>query len=380
VRVSPDGRHVWLEGTQYFEDPFENAPRPFLDRVEIRTGEKERIFQSAPDVWETVTAVLDDAVTEIVVSRESRTLVPNQWLLDLETRQRTQLTFNEDRHPRITGATREEFTVMRPDGFRSRVSVTLPPDWRPGTSLPGMFWFYPREYTEQEDYDEGFETYNPNRFPRVGARSMEMLTLLGYAVIEPDLPIVGPQGRRNDEYPHDLRNTLATVIDTISTRGWVDRNRLAIGGHSYGAFGTANAMIQTPFFKAGIAGDGNYNRSLTPAGFQSERRWLWEAQDLYIEMSPFFQADRLTGALLMYHGMDDHNVGTHPIHADRMFHALEVLGKTASLYKYPYEDHGPATLETTLDLWARWLAWLDFYVKNPGQQDRITTDDGPTGG
>jgi dipeptidyl aminopeptidase/acylaminoacyl peptidase len=260
------------------------------------------------------------------------------------------------------------------------VSVTLPPDWRPGTSLPGMFWFYPREYTEQEDYDEGFETYNPNRFPRVGARSMEMLTLLGYAVIEPDLPIVGPQGRRNDEYPHDLRNTLATVIDTISTRGWVDRNRLAIGGHSYGAFGTANAMIQTPFFKAGIAGDGNYNRSLTPAGFQSERRWLWEAQDLYIEMSPFFQADRLTGALLMYHGMDDHNVGTHPIHADRMFHALEVLGKTASLYKYPYEDHGPATLETTLDLWARWLAWLDLYVKNPGQQDRITTDDGPTGG
>jgi dipeptidyl aminopeptidase/acylaminoacyl peptidase len=138
-------------------------------------------------------------------------------------------------------------------------------------------------------------------------------------------------------------------------------------------------MIQTPFFKAGIAGDGNYNRSLTPAGFQSERRYLWEAQDLYIEMSPFFQADRLTGALLMYHGMDDHNVGTHPIHADRMFHALEVLGKTASMYKYPFEDHGPATRETTLDLWARWVVWLDVYVKDPEGSMTETDDDGSGG-
>jgi dipeptidyl aminopeptidase/acylaminoacyl peptidase len=123
-------------------------------------------------------------------------------------------------------------------------------------------------------------------------------------------------------------------------------------------------MIQTPFFKAGIAGDGNYNRTLTPGGFQSEGRDLWEAQQLYIEMSPFFQADRMTGALLMYHGMDDHNVGTHPINSDRLYLALEILGKTAALYKYPFEDHGPATRETNLDLWARWVEWLDVYVKN----------------
>ena len=205
---------------------------------------------------------------------------------------------------------------------------------------------------------------------------MSILTLLGYALVEPDVPIVGPEGQRNDEYPHDLRNTLAATIDEIVARGWVDRSRLGIGGHSYGAFGTANAMVQTPFFKAGIAGDGNYNRSLTPAGFQSERRYLWEAQDLYIEMSPFFQADRLSGSLLMYHGMDDHNVGTHPMHSDRLFHALEVLGKTASMYKYPFEDHGPATYETTLDLWARWVAWLDLYVMNPEGHEMSTNNDG----
>jgi dipeptidyl aminopeptidase/acylaminoacyl peptidase len=366
VRTSSDGRFAYLSGTRYFEDPLQNAPRPFIDRIEIRTGEKERIFESDADVHEAVNAILDDAVTSLLVTRQSRTMVPNQWLVNLTTGEERQLTFNEDHHPRITAARRETFTITRPDGFESRVSVTLPHDYREGTQLPAMFWFYPREYTEQEAYDESLEDYNRNDFPSVGARSMTILTLLGYAIVEPDLPIVGPEGLMNDEYPHDLRNTLATVIDSIAARGWVDRSRIGIGGHSYGAFGTANAMIQTPFFKAGIAGDGNYNRSLTPAGFQRERRQLWEAQDLYVEMSPFFQADRLTGALLMYHGMDDHNVGTHPIHADRMFHALEVLGKIASMYKYPFEDHGPATRETTLDLWARWVAWLDTFVKNPG--------------
>ena len=375
VRLSSDRQFVYLSGTQYFEDPLAEAPRPFVDKVQILSGAKERIFQSSPDVFETMNSPLNDDLTEVIVSRESATMVPNQWRVNLETATETQITFNQDRHPEITSARRERFTIKRADGFESRVTVTLPVGYSDGTRIPAMFWFYPREYSEQEAYDEGFETFNKNRFPNVGARSMSVLTLLGYALVEPDVPIVGPEGQRNDEYPHDLRNTLAATIDEIVARGWVDRSRLGIGGHSYGAFGTANAMVQTPFFKAGIAGDGNYNRSLTPAGFQSERRYLWEAQDLYIEMSPFFQADRLSGSLLMYHGMDDHNVGTHPIHSDRLFHALEVLGKTASLYKYPFEDHGPATHETTLDLWARWVAWLDLYVMNPEGHETSTNND-----
>jgi dipeptidyl aminopeptidase/acylaminoacyl peptidase len=205
--------------------------------------------------------------------------------------------------------------------------------------------------------------FNRNEFPELRTRSMEIMALNGYAVVTPDLPIVGDPGQMNDNYVQDLRNTLSAVIDSLSARGLVDRARLGIGGHSYGAFGTVNAMVNTPFFKAGIAGDGNYNRSLTPAGFQSERRQLWEAEQIYIEMSPFFTADRLTGSLLMYHGMDDHNVGTHPDHSRRLFHALNVLGKDAALYMYPFEDHGPATRETLLDLWARWTAWLDLHVK-----------------
>jgi dipeptidyl aminopeptidase/acylaminoacyl peptidase len=174
----------------------------------------------------------------------------------------------------------------------------------------------------------------------------------------------------NDNYEHDLRNNLAAVIDELDRREIVDRTKLAIGGHSYGAFSTVNAMVHTPFFKAGIAGDGAYNRTLTPLGFQSERRDLWEAKDVYLSMSPFLYANNLTGALLMYHGLGDQNVGTDPTNSMRLFHALNGLGKTTALYLYPLEDHGPATRETLLDLWARWAAWLDKYVKNPQKEEK----------
>jgi dipeptidyl aminopeptidase/acylaminoacyl peptidase len=169
----------------------------------------------------------------------------------------------------------------------------------------------------------------------------------------------------NNNYVSDLRNNLSATIDELDKRQIIDRTRLAIGGHSYGAFSTVNAMVNTPFFKAGIAGDGAYNRTLTPLGFQTERRDLWTAPNVYLDMSPFLKANQLTGALLMYHGMADQNVGTDPINSTRLFHALNGLGKTVALYRYPFEDHGPASRETLLDLWSRWAAWLDKYVKNP---------------
>ena len=143
----------------------------------------------------------------------------------------------------------------------------------------------------------------------------------------------------NNNYVHDLRNNLAAVIDELDRRGLADRNALAIGGHSYGAFSTVNAMVHTPFFKAGIAGDGAYNRTLTPIGFQSERRDLWEAPNVYLGMSPFLYANNLTGALLMYHGLADQNVGTDPINSIRLYHALNGLGKTSA--SVPVSARGP---------------------------------------
>jgi dipeptidyl aminopeptidase/acylaminoacyl peptidase len=370
VRVSQDGEHVFLSGTQYAENPEEVAPRAFIDRVNIRSGEKTRIYEGDNEgVFERPLAILDLEAGRLVVSRESSTEVPQSFLR--EGASLTRLTSNVDHTPDLTHAEKHRITITRPDGFKLLVSVMLPPGHRPGTRLPGMFWFYPREYTSQESFDERLRTYNKNSFQNFGTRSIQYLARLGYAVIEPESPIVGEEGRMNDNYVHDLRNNLSAVIDTLDARGWIHRGRLGIGGHSYGAFSTANAMVHTPFFKAGIAGDGNYNRTLTPLSFQSERRDFWTAQSVYLNMSPFLYANNLTGALLLYHGLHDQNVGTFPIHSPRLFEALNGLGKDVAMYLYPWEDHGPAAEETLLDLWARWAAWLDKWVKNPRVAEEV---------
>ena len=177
-------------------------------------------------------------------------------------------------------------------------------------------------------------------------------------------------GRMNDNYTRDLKENLDAVIDAVVDAGFVDRNRMGIGGHSYGAFSTVNAMTLVPYFKAGIAGDGMYNRSLTPFGFQSERRNFFEAQDTYLDMSPFLRADKIAGALLMYHAIEDQNQGTALASSTRMMAALQGLGKPAALYLYPYEDHSVATYASDLDLWARWFAWFDVHVKGANQTGR----------
>jgi dipeptidyl aminopeptidase/acylaminoacyl peptidase len=363
VQLSADGGSVFYYGTEYDRDPVEHGPRSFMDRVSIAGGEKSRIYESSNEGgWEHVTAILDIDAGRFVVEREGPTQVAQSFLY-ANGSGGAQLTQNQDYTPDLTAAPRERFVVERPDGFRFLVNVTLPPGYTSGR-LPAMFWFYPREYESQEKYDEGARTYNKNAFPNFGTRSMQYLARMGYAVVEPDAPIVGKAGQMNNNYEHDLRNNLAAVIDELDRRELIDRHRLGIGGHSYGAFSTANAMAHTPFFKVGIAGDGNYNRTYTPLAFQNERRFFWDAKDVYLSMSPFMYADELTGALLMYHGLHDQNVGTDPAHTPRMFHALNGLGKEAAMYLYPYEDHGPAAKETLLDLWARWTAWLDVHLKD----------------
>jgi dipeptidyl aminopeptidase/acylaminoacyl peptidase len=315
-------------------------------------------------VTERVVALLDDDAARLIVSRESPTTVPDSYLRDASGKL-TRLTSNKDYTPAVTMAQRRRVEVTRADGFKFKVDVTLPQSWKQGDKLPAMFWFYPSEFTDQTSYDRTLRTYNRNAYKNLGVRSMDFLVLEGYAVVEPDAPIVGAAGRMNDNYENDLRNSLAAAIDELDKQGMIDRNRHAVGGHSYGAFSTVNAMVHTPFFKAGIAGDGNYNRTLTPMTFQTERRDIWDARETYLNMSPLLYANNMTGALLMYHGLADQNVGTDPINSIRLFQALEGLGKTAALYMYPYEDHGPATEETIMDLWARWVSWLDKYVKNP---------------
>jgi dipeptidyl aminopeptidase/acylaminoacyl peptidase len=365
--VSGDGKSVFLEGTHFDRAPQTTAPRVFVDRVELATGTKTRLFESDTAVYESGPIPVDDDFGRFVVTRETETVVPDQWLRDRASGKLTRLTENRDVTAEVTRLPRKLVQVTRADGYRFWVNVTLPQGYRDGTRLPGFVWFYPYEYTDQESYDRTRRTYNKHRFPVTGPRSMEIMATQGYAVIQPDAPVFGAQGRMNDNYVPDLRNNLSAVIDELDRQGIIDRQRMGVGGHSYGAFSTVNAMVNTPFFKAGIAGDGNYNRTLTPNGFQSERRDLWEARDVYLQMSPILYADRLQGALLMYHSLEDQNTGTDPVNSIRLLHALQGMGKTAALYMYPYEDHGPLTQETLLDQWGRWTAWLDLYVKNAGK-------------
>ena len=375
VLLSGDSEHVFYQGTSYAKNPNEVGPKTFIDKIAIKSGAKTRMYESDNNnVYERVSTIIDPDTSAFIITREGPTEVPQQFLV--RGTQRVQLTKNQDVTPDLTKMKVERFTVERPDGFKFRVTVNLPQNFTPGTKPPALFWFYPREFADQDSYDRPDRTFNKNSFPNFGTRSMEFFTRLGYAVVEPDAPIVGAAGAMNDNYVHDLRNNLAAVIDELDKRGLADRTRLAIGGHSYGAFSTVNAMVHTPFFKAGIAGDGAYNRTLTPLGFQSERRDLWQAPQVYLGMSPFLYANNMTGALLMYHGYADQNVGTDPDNSIRLYHALNGLGKVTALYMYPLEDHGPASRETLLDLWARWAAWLDKYVKNPQKAEpkKIATE------
>ena len=364
VMISTDGKSVFVQGRS---PDSAKVQAVHVDRIDIRTAAKTRIYDGKTDIHETLGAPLDDDFSRVLVQRESPTAVPQTFALTLASGAVRQLTQNADVMPELTAAKRRTVTARRADGYSFTVKVTLPADYQDGTRLPAMFWFYPREYDTQAAYDRSLAqgAVAERRFQSYGPRSLAFLVTQGYAVVEPDAPIFASEGQLpNDNYVVDLRNNLAAIIDALDTLAIIDRHRLGLGGHSYGAFSTVNAMVHTPFFKAGIAGDGAYNRTLTPNGFQSERRDLWQGRQTYLEMSPLLYADQLNGALLLYHSTEDQNVGTDPINSTRLYHALMGLGKTASLYMYPYEDHGPIARETVLDQWARWTAWLDKYVKN----------------
>jgi dipeptidyl aminopeptidase/acylaminoacyl peptidase len=366
VRMSADGKYVYLSGTKYSKTPEIDAPKPFIDRVEIETGKKERIFESDPGRYET-TSLLNDEAGVLLVNRQSRTSISQSHWVETSSKKEGQITDNRDYAPDISQATKKKFTVTRNDGVKFEVEVAYPEGAKSGDKLPAFFWFYPSEFTDQAAYDRSKRTYNKNMFPSTSVSNKALLLRAGYALVTPDCPIIGADTRKNDGYVPQLRNNLAATIDAICEDGTIDRKRLGIGGHSYGAFSTLNAMVHTPYFKAGIAGDGNYNRLLTPFGFQSEQRQLWESREVYLSMSPMLYLEQITGAVLLYHGLDDQNMGTDPINSPKMFAALEALGKPAALYMYPYEDHGQIAEETVLDQWARFTAWLDKWLKNGGK-------------
>ena len=371
VLLAKDGKSIALSGTRAYGAKWATqAPRPWVDKLDIESKARTRVMDSPATMYEEFVAPLDDDLSQFIVTRESNTTMTDAWLRTAGSTDAKKLTTNLDVAPEVTGAQFKRLEVTRPrDGTKFWVDVTVPRDWKPGTKLPGVIWFYPREFSSAQDYERSRYTTNINKFPEVPSTRPATATKLwvsqGYAFIEPDIPIFGDAGKMNDNYTRDLKENLDAVLDAVVEAGFVDRDKMGIGGHSYGAFSTVNALSLMPNFKAGIAGDGMYNRTLTPFGFQSERRNFYQAQDTYLDMSPFLRADKISGAPLLYHAIEDQNQGTDPISSRRMFLALQGLGKQAALYMYPYEDHSVATYASDLDLWARWVAWMDTYVKNP---------------
>jgi len=363
--LSSAGTEVYLQGPGYAED---YRPTPFIDSVALADQATERIFEGSKQSFERPLVPLDADLQQLIVRREARNDFPDSFLWSRDG-SLDNLTNNVDPFPEITAARRIDYEFERRDGVKIRGRMSLPLDYVVGTQVPAVFWTYPREYDSVKEYEQAtIRSHNLNSHFSLSFRSnSEVWLTQGYALVVPDIPIIGQPF--NDKYVQHLVDGMYAAIRHVDQMGYIDIDKLGHGGHSYGAFATANILARAPFFKAGIAGDGAYNRSLTPTGFQSERRDIWEAPHIYVEMSPFFVADQIDTPLLMYHGMDDNNTGTWPIQSDRMIHALTALGKTAVLYRYPYESHAPRAVEQQLDLWARWLEWFDTYVKEVDQEE-----------
>ena len=375
--LSSDRNRAYLQGPG-FRDDF--RPRPFVDAIALADGATERVFEGGTDRFERPLVAMDDDFDQVIVSRESKTEFPDSWLWERSGGGGSfaeNLTRNQDPFPELTAAQRIDFSFTRRDGLEVQARVSLPTDYEAGTRVPAVFWTYPREYTTAQGYERAaIRARNHNAFHHVTwLRWSDIWLSQGYAVVYPDIPIVGEN--YNDTYIANLSDAMYAAIQATDDLGVVDIQRIGHGGHSYGAFATVNILSHTPYFRAGIAGHGAYNRSLTPAGFQAERRTLWEAPHTYVAMSPFFYAHQMETPLLMYHGADDNNTGTWPMQSDRLIHALTTLGKDAVLYTYPFESHTPRAIENNLDMWARWIEWFDHYVKDaPGAGATVADEEG----
>ncbi|MGH7562084.1 MAG: S9 family peptidase [Gemmatimonadales bacterium] len=357
---SKDGRFGYLAGSGASPE----GDRPFLDRIELATGKVERLWRSEPPYYEEVVALLDPDADRVLTRRESATEAPNYFVRDLARRRMAQLTRFADPAPEFAGVTKQLVTYTRNDGVRLSATMYLPPRYdRSRGAIPFLLWAYPREFVSADAASQ--VSGSPYRFTRPSGSSHLFLLLQGYGVLDdPTMPIVGREGREpNDGYVEQLVASAQAAVDTLVAMGVADRRRIGVGGHSYGAFMTANLLAHSDIFRAGIARSGAYNRTLTPFGFQSEERNYWEAPEIYGQMSPFNYANRIKEPILLIHGEADDNSGTFPIQSERMYAALKGNGGTARYVVLPAEAHGYRARESVGHTLFEMVSWMDRWVK-----------------
>jgi dipeptidyl aminopeptidase/acylaminoacyl peptidase len=333
--------------------------RPFLDKYDLKTGKSERLYHCPEGVYEEVVRVLNVSGTKVIVRRESQTEPPNYYYRD-GTHEK-QLTKNTDPAPELRKAKKQLVTTKRADGTTISFTLHLPPGQKEGEKVPAVFYAYPIEFASADT--AGQVVGSPHRFTTVTGYSHLFFLTQGYAVMEVSMPIVGPPETANNSFVEQLNSNAAAAIEKATEFG-IDRDRVGVMGHSYGAFMTANLLAHSNLFKAGIARSGAYNRTLTPFGFQNERRTFWEAPEIYGKMSPFYHADKIKEPLLLIHGAADSNPGTFPVQSERMYQAVRGTGGTVRLVLLPHEDHGYSARESIGHVLYEQIAWFDKYVKN----------------
>lgn len=340
---------------------------PFLSKFDLKAKKNEIIWRSAEGTYEYVEDVLDINKLVLLTRRESQKQVPNYFIKNLKLRKADQaVTDFANPYPQLEGIIKEKISYKRADGVDLTGNLYLPKGYNKAKDgpLPTLIWAYPREFNSAADAAQ--IRGSKDRFTIISWSSPIYWVTQGYAVLDnAEMPIVAKDGKKpNDTYVEQLKMNAEAAINKLSGMGVGDKNRMAVGGHSYGAFMTANLLAHTNLFKAGIARSGAYNRTLTPFGFQNEERTYWEVPQLYYEMSPFSYADKIKTPILLIHGDSDDNTGTYPINSERLFNAIKGFGGTTRFVFLPYEAHSYRGKENLLHMLWEMDSWLDKYVKN----------------
>ncbi len=364
---------ILVENRQWYligDGATKDGDRPFLDAYEPSTGKKTRLFHSATDALEEVVAVLARDGSKLLIRRQSPTDVPNYFVVDRESGARRAVTaFADPAADATKGIQRRLLSYRRADGVPLSGTLYVPAGHKDGERLPLLIWAYPREFNDAAD--AGQVRGSPLRYLRLSGTSPLWMVLAGYAVLDnATMPVVGPVETANDTFVPQLIASAQAAIDAVVEAGIGDRDRVAIAGHSYGAFMTANLLAHSDLFRAGIARSGAYNRTLTPFGFQNEPRTLWQAPEVYLAMSPFLHAQKIDEPLLLIHGVADNNSGTFPVQSERLFQAVKGNGGHVRLVMLPHESHGYAARESVLHALAETVDWLDRHVKQAGPRGR----------
>ncbi len=365
LQRSADGQKLFFNGLGASPE----GERPFLDEYDLTTKTTRRLWRSAPPFCEEFVAFTDSTLQRMLTRRESATEPMNYVVRDVKGGEPMLLTRFPNPYPQFAGMKSELIRYQRADGVPLSGTLYLPPGYKPGDGpLPTLLWAYPREFLSEETASQIKAT--PERFARVSATTALPFVLAGYAVLDdPAMPIIGRDGKQpNDTYVEQLVASAKAAIDELVRRGVTDPGRVAVGGHSYGAFMTANLLAHSRLFRAGIARSGAYNRTLTPFGFQSEDRTFWQAPAVYGAMSPFNSADKVKDPILLIHGEADNNSGTFPIQSERFYAALKGHGATTRYVVLPHESHGYRARESLLHMLWETETWLDTYVKSAKTQ------------